>query len=90
MNSQQENSRMDEDIISDKNINVTRSQNRQAVGNADDGDNANNSEADRGAHGHHGGNETGSHQEAQYDKNSAKPMVDKEGMGEAGAEREDD
>lgn len=89
MNSQQENNRMDEENISDKNIDVTRSQNRQAVANADDGDNARNPEG-RGAHGHHGGNETGSHQEAQYDKNSAKPMVDKEGMGEAGAERSDD
>ena len=75
---------MDEDNIPDKNIDVTRSQNRQAVDEANDGDDANDSEGG-GSHGHHGGNETGSHQEAQYDKNSAKPMVDKEGMGETGA-----
>jgi hypothetical protein len=84
MNQQNENSRQDDQEISDKNIDVTRSQNRQAVGDASEGTDAS-EEVTNGGHGHHGGNETGSHQEAQYDKNSAKPMVDKDGMGEAGA-----
>lgn len=75
---------MDEDNISDKNIDVTRSENRQAVGNANEGQNVNNPEGG-GSHGHHGGDETGSHKEGQAAYNTMKPFVDKEGAGEAGA-----
>ncbi len=84
MSSQQENSRMDEDNISDKNIDVTRSQNRQAVENANEGQNVSNPEGGA-SHGHRGGDETGSHKEGQAEYNSMKPFVDKEGAGETGA-----
>lgn len=79
MDNQQERSRQDEDNISDKHTDVTRSQNRQAAGAANEGTNVSN-DAGTGANHHHGGNETGSHQEGQYDKDSSKPMVDKEGL----------
>jgi hypothetical protein len=89
MNDQKENSRMNEDNISDKNIDVTRSENRQAVQNANKGDNADN-EVTPGKGHHHGGDETGSHIEGQGPHNSMKPFVDKEGAGEAGAGGDDE
>lgn len=79
MDNQQERSLRDEDNISDKDTDVTRSQNRQAAGAASEGANVSN-DADTGANHHHGGSETGSHQEGQYDKDSSKPMVDKGGL----------
>lgn len=84
MSTQKENSRLDEDNISDTNTDVTRSENRQATTNANEGRNVSNPERG-GSHGHHGGDETGSHKEGQAAYNTMKPFVDKEGAGEAGA-----
>lgn len=81
MNQQEERSRFDEDNISDKNTDVTRSENQQRSHEANEGRNVSN-DATRGEGHHHGGSETGSHQEGQYDKDSSKPMVDKEGTGQ--------
>jgi hypothetical protein len=80
MDTQKERSRMDEDNISDPNTDVTRSERQQRSSDANEGRNAQNQSAS-GGHGHHGGNETGSHREGQYDKESSKPMTDKEGTG---------
>lgn len=85
MDTQKERDRMDEDNISDKQTDVTRSENRQAVANANEGDNVSN-DVMPGAGDHHGGDETGSHIEGQGEYNSMKTFVDKEGAGEAGAE----
>ena len=80
MDTQKERSRQDEDNMSDPNTDVTRSQNQQRSANANEGRNAGN-EASYGGHGHHGGDETGAHQEGNYDKESSKPMTDKSGTG---------
>jgi hypothetical protein len=71
MNNQKENSRLDEGNLSDKNTDVTRSQNRQAATDANEGRNALNHSVD-GKNGHHGGDETASHREGQYDKDHSK------------------
>ena len=80
MDQQQGQSRQDADGMSDKNTDVTRSQNREGAAQADT-DRTSSGESNTGANGHHGHNETGSHQEGQYDKDSSKPMMDKEGKG---------
>lgn len=67
MDKQKERSRMDEDNLSDKNTDVTRDQNRQKVADANEGRNVLDHSVD-GDNGHHGGNETGSHKEGEYDK----------------------
>lgn len=64
---------MDEDNISDPNTDVTRSERQQRSADANEGRNVLNHSVDAG-HGHHGGNETGSHQEGQYDKESSDPQ----------------
>lgn len=67
MDKRKERSRLDEENISDTNTDMTRTQNRQAAEDANEGRNVLNHSVD-GDNQHHGGNETGSHQEGQYDK----------------------
>ena len=67
MDKQKERSRLDEDNISDKQTDVTRSQNREGAGDANEGQHISNNVVDAGE-GHHGSDETGSHQEGNYDK----------------------
>ncbi len=71
MDTQKERSRLDEDNISDKDTDVTRSENQQRSHNANEGDNVAN-----GDNGHQGSTETGSHQEGMYEKNAPQPTVD--------------
>lgn len=81
MDTQQERSRMDEDNINAPETDVTRSERQQSTHNAAEGRNASNNPM-RGDNDHHGQEETGSHQEGMYDKQSSKPMVDKDGAGQ--------
>lgn len=75
MDTQKERSRLDEDNQSDKQTDVTRSQNRQAAGDANEGRNVLNHTVD-GDNGHHGADETGSHKEGAYEKNKQKQTID--------------
>jgi len=81
MDQQRKSNWMDEENFSDKNTDVTRSENREGATDADRTQETSNRPME-GGHGHHGGNETGSHQEAQYDKNSDP----QKGPGKAGTE----
>ncbi len=75
MDTQKERSRLDEDNLSDKQTDVTRSENQQRSQNANEGDNVANN-ATSGGDGHSGGNETGGHQEGMYEKNHPQQTVD--------------
>ena len=73
---------MDEDNISDTNTDVTRSERQQRAATAGEGRNTAMTEGQQGDDSQQRSmNQTGSHQEGNYDKTSSKPMVDKEGMG---------
>jgi hypothetical protein len=85
MSNQAERSRLEEDNISDKNTDVTRSERRQAAANAGENRNTAMTEGQRGDDTQERSmDQTGGHQEGTYDKQSSKPMVDKEGTGETG------
>ena len=74
--------RLEEDNISDKNIDVTRSERQQAAKGADQDRNIAMTEGQRGDDTQERSmNQTGGHQEGMYDKQSSKPMVDKDGAG---------
>ncbi len=61
---------MDEDNLSDKDTDVTRSEQQQKAWDANEGRNVSNHSVD-GDNQHRGGNETGAHQEGEYDKDGA-------------------
>ena len=85
MNKQEERSRLEEDNISDKNIDVTRSERQQRADTADEGRSIAMTEGQQGDDSEERSmNQTGSHQEGNYDKTSARPMTDKEGTGDLG------
>jgi hypothetical protein len=67
MDTQKERSRLDQDDIAQPKTDVTRTQNREAAEDANEGRNVLDHTVD-GDNKHHGGNETGSHKEGQYDK----------------------
>jgi hypothetical protein len=84
MNKQEERSLLDEDNISDKNTDVTRSERQQSAHAASQGRSTAMTEGQQGDDTEERSmNQTGSHQEGNYDKTSSKPMTDKEGMGGA-------
>ncbi len=86
MNNQDERSRLDEDNISDKNIDVTRSENQQAANAAGERRNIATTEGQDGDDTRSKAmNQTGSHQDRMYEKQGAKPMVDKDGAGQTGS-----
>lgn len=63
----------DNEEVNDKNIEVTGSQNRRVESAGDDEQTADDQSV--GANHHHGGSETGSHQEGQYDKDHSMPPL---------------
>lgn len=77
MDNQKERSRLDEENSSDKNTDVTRDQRRQETTNTNESRNVSNPPAEGDNH-HFGGDETGAHREGTYDKQSSKPMTDRE------------
>ncbi len=69
MNNQDERSRMDEDNISDKETDVTRSQRRQSAGVAGEGRNTAATEGQQGDDTQQKAmDQTGGHQEGNYEK----------------------
>lgn len=87
MNKQEERSRLEEDNIQDKNTDVTRSERQQRAATAGEGRSTAMTEGQQGDETQERAmNQTGTHQEGNYDKTSSQPMTDKEGMGGAGNE----